>query len=462
MRETIVKFFAENILMQNGWQKDKTIVVENGKILNISDGKDDKAVQLAGPVIPGMVNLHSHAFQKTFAGLTEFRANPNDSFWSWRDAMYRMLQVLTPEDLKIVADYLYAQMLQNGYTSVAEFHYLHHQAHGVRYADHAINSKVLIQSALDTGINQCLCPVFYQYAGFGEQAPNSTQTMFSHSVEEFQTLLQELASFSENLDQITLGIAPHSLRAVSKQSINELVSWWQQKSPLAPIHIHIAEQVAEVEQCIAFYGERPVEWLMNQFNLSERWCLVHATHLTKQETKDLARSKAVAGLCPDTEGNLGDGIFNGVDFINDGGRFGIGSDSHITVSPFLELKTLEYSQRFAQLKRNQMCSQNSPNVGQFLWEQSALSGADAVNQKVGLIEEGFAADWLVLDLQVPELNACHENQWLDAAIFATHQSVVKEVYVAGNRIVENGLHVRFEKLAENYRALLKEKIKKSL
>lgn len=291
-----MKYYAEEILLETGWANNKTLTIEQGVITDIVDGKLPDAESFSGPVVPGMVNLHSHAFQKAFVGLTEFQANKDDSFWSWRDAMYRLLTRLTPEDLKVVAEYLYIEMLRHGYTSCAEFHYLHHQADGSRYSDPAINSKAVIEAAQTAGIALCHCPVFYHHAGFGEKPAQSSQLPFIHSVDEFKQLVDGLYQSYQVDPTISIGIAPHSLRAVSEQQLEELVSWWSKHPAQGPVHIHIAEQTKEVDECVEFYGQRPVAWLLNRFDLNERWNLVHATHLDAAEVKAMAASGAIAGI----------------------------------------------------------------------------------------------------------------------------------------------------------------------
>lgn len=469
------KYYVSEILLHDGWQQDKTLTVKNGEITQISDGKESDAERIRGPVIPGMVNLHSHAFQKAFVGLTEFQANKDDSFWSWRDSMYRLLQCLTPEDMNTIAKYVYQEMLLQGYTSCAEFHYLHHQSNGKAYDDPAINSKMVIDAAQSVGIALCHCPVFYHYSGFGEQLATDGQRPFLHSVSQFQKLLEQLQQYvspdssnkssnnknSNNTDSqiksslITLGIAPHSLRAVSKAQMDELVTWWQGKGP---VHIHIAEQLKEVNDSLEFYGQRPVEWLLNNQPVDHHWCLVHATHLTSDETSAMARSRAIAGICPQTEANLGDGIFNADEYFQHKGQFGIGSDSHIAISPWQELRMFEYSQRLKHHRRNFLCNDDLPHVGRFLWQSAAKQGANVINRNTGELAVGKKADWVVLDQSIAELNSVSGDFLLDAAIFAANENPVKDVMVNGQWRVQNRQLISPDNNKQNYLAFLKQKV----
>jgi formimidoylglutamate deiminase len=453
-----MKLYAEEILLETGWDGDKTLTIEQGVITEISAGKKVDAQAVNGPVVPGMVNLHSHAFQKAFVGLTEFQANKDDSFWSWRDVMYKLLTRLTPDDLGVIAEYLYIEMLQQGYTSCAEFHYLHHQADGTPYSDSAITSKAIIEAAQMTGMALCHCPVFYHYSGFGKQAALPAQRPFIHTLEQFQNLVDELYRNYSADPNVTFGIAPHSLRAVSDEQLDHLTEWWSFHSAQGPIHIHIAEQSKEVDECVAFYGQRPVAWLVNRYAIDHLWNLVHATHLDPQETQLLAKSGAIAGVCPTTEANLGDGIFNGVDYCRLGGQFGIGSDSHITISPWQELKWFEYSQRLKHQRRNLLCNDSIPHVGHFLWQSSARAGALAVARNTGAIRVGARADLITLDRKIAELSSAAPDNLLDAAIFAANENPVNDVMVNGVWLVNDKQHKNYERSRNNYMALLKEKV----
>ncbi|MCO7227204.1 formimidoylglutamate deiminase [Pleionea sp. CnH1-48] len=450
-----MKYYAQEALLAEGWTADVTITIADGKVTAITPGKEAGAVELNGPLVPGMTNLHSHAFQKAFAGLTEYRANPEDSFWSWRDSMYRLLPQLTPDDMQIIARYLYIEMLRSGYTSVVEFHYLHHQPDGQHYDDAAATSCAVIDAARTVGLATTHCPVFYSYANFGEKPAAGAQKAFFHTPEQFVQLLDKLHQQYADDSSVKLGIAPHSLRAVSQAQLNELVPWWQQHEAQGPFHIHIAEQMKEVNECVDFYGARPVEWLYDQVDVNERWCLVHATHLSDQEVKTMALSKAIAGICATTEANLGDGVFRGVDYLSYGGRWGIGSDSHISVNAFEELRLYEYGQRYTHQKRNLLCDEQRPHVGDYLWTEAVAGGAQVANRGQGSIAVGEDANWVVLDRDVAELSAVAKESLLDAAIFAANENLVRDVMVNGTWRIENKHHAEWEQAQEDYRQMLK-------
>jgi len=455
-----VKLYAEKVLIGNQWQQNKTLTVdENGNILAISDDFEDGAELVKGALIPGMVNCHSHAFQRAFAGFSEYRGKDADSFWSWRDIMYQFVAKMTPEDAHKVAKYLYLEMLQAGYTTVAEFHYLHHQVGGVFYSDPAEMSHQVINAALEVGLGITHLPVLYTYAGFGQLSPSIEQARFIHQSEDYCLLLEKVHKTYAHHSTFALGIAPHSLRAVSAEQLNQIVPFIRQLENQAPIHIHIAEQLKEVEDCLSFYGKRPVEWLLDNFSeskhkIDKNWCLIHATHLTQSETNTLAKSGAVVGICPTTEANLGDGIYPAAEYLLQGGKFAIGSDSHIAVNVADELRTLEYGQRLIKHQRAVLVSENCSSVGQYLYHHAALHGANSVNQNVGEIAVGKRADFVVLDTDHPTLYAKQGSKILDAAIFACDRLPVKDVMVAGQWKIKQGEHVNSEKITQDYLSVM--------
>ena len=445
-----MKLYAEKVLVGNQWQSNKTISISNGYIEGIQDGRDDTAECINGALIPGMVNCHSHAFQRAFAGFSEYRGNQADSFWSWRDIMYRFVAKMTPEDAHNVARYLYLEMLKAGYTSVAEFHYLHHQVGGKFYADQTEMSQQVIQAANASGIAITQLPVLYTYAGFGEQAPSEGQGRFIHQLEDYQSLVEDLHKKYSRHETVGLGIAPHSLRAVSETQLKEVIPFIRQLDKNAPIHIHIAEQLKEVEDCLDHYKMRPVEWLLENFEMDKNWCLIHATHLTEKETQQLALSGAIAGICPTTEANLGDGIYPTAEYLEQGGKFAIGSDSHIAVNVADELRTLEYAQRLTSHQRAVLVSESSNSVGQNLYVHAAKQGANTVNQNVGEINIGKRADFVVLDMQHPSLYLKEDSFILDAAIFACAEMPVKDVMVNGEWKIKNHSHAEQEAITLDY------------
>lgn len=446
-----MKLYAESILIGNQWQQNKTLSISlDGTIEGIYDGKDSQAEMANGPVIPGMINCHSHAFQRAFAGFSEYRANPSDSFWSWRDIMYRFVAKMSPEDVHCIARYLYLEMLKAGYTTVAEFHYLHHQADGNFYEDSAEMSWQVIEAAKSAGIAITHLPVLYTYAGFGEQTPALAQARFIHQTQDYLKLIEKLYPKVCNENTLSLGIAPHSLRAVSAQQLAEVIPAVKSLDNKAPIHIHIAEQLQEVQDCIDFCQQRPVEWLLDKHRLDETWCLIHATHLTEDETLHLAKSGAVAGICPTTEANLGDGIFPTKRYLDLGGRLAIGSDSHIAVNVADELRTLEYAQRLTQHQRAILTSESCSSVGENLYRHACENGASVVNQNVGSLQVGKRADLLVLDVEHPTLYGKQNRFLLDAAIFACDRMPIKDVMVAGQWQIQSSLHLQQEKIVCDY------------
>jgi formimidoylglutamate deiminase len=457
----MIKLYAETLLIGSQWQSNKTLTLSSdGIIVSITNGKESDAVILNGPVVPGMVNCHSHAFQRAFAGFSEYRGSSvagdeKDSFWSWRDIMYRFVAKMTPEDANTVAEFVYIEMLKAGYTSVAEFHYLHHQQGGQFYDDPAEMSHQVIQAAFSTGIAITHLPVLYTYAGFSEQAPSDAQARFIHQTEDYLNLIQSLNQTYSGKDRFKLGIAPHSLRAVSDTQLNEVIPFIRQMDKKAPIHIHIAEQMQEVNDCIKHYQQRPIEWLLNNFTMDENWCLIHATHLTTSEIEKTAKSGAVVGICPLTEANLGDGIFPTAEYLNHGGKFALGSDSHIAINVADEIRLLEYAQRLTKNERAVLVDKNCSSVGQYLFTKATADGATAINQNVGSIEVGKQADLLVLNDEHPSLFSKSNSQILDAAIFASNQLPVKDVYVGGRRVIESGNHIMDEEVVEKYKAVLK-------
>jgi formimidoylglutamate deiminase len=457
----MTKLYAENILIGSQWQTDRTLILDNtGIITEIVEGRQDNAISLNGPVIPGMPNCHSHAFQRAFAGYSEYRQYDDDgkpttdSFWSWRDIMYRFVAKMTPQDLHIVAKFLYIEMLKAGYTSVAEFHYLHHQVGNVRYDDPAEMSHQVINAAGLVGMGLTHLPVLYTYAGFGEQAPSSAQGRFIHQTNEYLRLLGSLNANYSGKPNFKLGIAPHSLRAASEQQLQEVIPFIRQMDSTAPIHIHIAEQTKEVDDCLAFYQQRPVEWLLNNHQVDSNWCLIHATHLSDSEVESLANSGSIAGICPTTEANLGDGIFPTETFLQKGGRFAIGSDSHIGINIADEFRLLEYGQRLTSHQRAVLVNKSCPSVGQYLYLKAAKDGANALSQNVGEISVGKRADLVVLNPEHPSLFSKQHSQILDAAIFACNQLPVKDVFVAGKQVIEDGEHDLAESAIADYKKVL--------
>ncbi|MDA8484571.1 formimidoylglutamate deiminase [Pseudomonas resinovorans] len=448
-------FFAERALLPQGWARNVRFEVSSdGRIEKVlADASGEGAERLQGPVLAGMPNLHSHAFQRAMAGLAEVAGNPNDSFWTWRDLMYRLVGRLDPEQVEIIARQLYIEMLKAGYTSVAEFHYVHHDADGRRYADPAELSLRVSQAAVDAGIGMTLLPVLYSHAGFGGQSPNDGQRRFINSTDSYLALQERLHAEIARRPNQQLGLCFHSLRAVTPEQINAVLAAEQGSRP---IHIHIAEQQKEVDDCLAWSGRRPLQWLYENAPVDERWCLVHATHAEPDEVVAMASSGAVAGLCLTTEANLGDGIFPAVDFLARGGRLGIGSDSHVSVSVVEELRWLEYGQRLRDQRRNRLYGADQPQVGRTLFDAALTGGAQALGQPVGALAEGKRADWLVLDGNDPYLATAEGDALLNRWLFAGGDRQVRDVMVAGKWVVRDGRHAAEAETAKAFAGVLRE------
>jgi formimidoylglutamate deiminase len=398
-----------------------------------------------------MVNLHSHAFQRAMAGLTEAKGPGQDSFWTWRDMMYRFLDRLSPEDVQAIAAMVQMEMAEAGYAGVAEFHYLHHARGGQSYDDPAEMSARIAAAAVQTGVGLTHLPVLYERGGCDGRALTAGQLRFGNDPDRFAALWQDAARTLRDLPPDTvLGVAPHSLRAASPEGLAMAAGL----SPMTPAHIHVAEQPAEVAEVLAATGQRPVEWMLANTDLSPRWCLIHATQMTPDETVGMARSGAIAGLCPITESNLGDGIFDGVRFRAAGGAFGVGSDSNVRISLTEELRVLEYSQRLG-LKGRAMLADNDRSTGRVLYESACHGGALAGGRASGAISVGNWGDLLGLDLSGPDLEGASGDTILDAWIFARGDGAVSEVWSAGRHIVTAGRHHARDAITARYRGAMR-------
>jgi formimidoylglutamate deiminase len=452
-------FHAPLALLADGWQENVRITVSAaGDIVSLTPGQGhENATRLAGAAIPGMPNLHSHAFQRAMAGLAEVAGHAEDSFWTWREVMYGFVGKLSPEQVEIIATQLYIEMLKGGFTAVGEFHYLHHQPDGSPYADLAEMSNRIAAAATASGIGLTHLPVLYGYGGFGGKPAGQGQRRFLNEPERYARILEAFAKQHAKDPQVRLGIAPHSLRAVTQETMEDGIAALDRLDRTAPIHIHIAEQTKEVDDCRAWSNQAPVEWLLSHARVDSRWCLVHATHMTDVETRRLAATQAVAGLCPTTEANLGDGFFNVPPYLQAEGRWGIGSDSHISVSAIEDLRWLEYGQRLKFRRRNMMHGgQGGSNVGAYLWRHALAGGAQALGRKIGRLEPGWRADWLVLDTQHPSLVERQGDALLDALVFAGNVNPIRDVFVGGRHLVQNGRHIAEAPVARRYALALKQ------
>ncbi|MCB6183625.1 formimidoylglutamate deiminase [Leeia sp. TBRC 13508] len=451
--------FAETALLPSGWASNVLLEWDSQGVLTNTTIHSTKPANVAvaeGAVIPGMPNLHSHAFQRAMAGLTEYLGDPQDSFWSWRKLMYQFAQKIDPDTFEAIAKQLYTEMLKAGYTSVCEFHYVHHDVGGKPYANPAELSARLVKAATEVGIGLTLLPVLYQHSGFGEKAPLTEQARFINDPDWILNLLTALQQQHPIHAGLNYGVAPHSLRAVGPKALAYMQANLHQQLPTAPIHIHIAEQTKEVDDCVALTGQRPVEWLLDHLPVDERWCLVHATHLTPAETTALAQSNAVAGICATTEANLGDGIYDGVNYLQMNGRWGIGSDSHISVSMVDELRLFEYSQRLRDRRRNALATSAHPNLAEHLFQSALGGGAQATGRKVNGLQVGHRADLLVLDAS--HVNLAHKpaSQLLAGLIFCQHNTTpIKDVMVGGRFVIKDQQHASETATSDTYKAALK-------
>jgi formimidoylglutamate deiminase len=456
--------FADYAYLPDGWRRNVLLEWDAyGTLKHVTPDTSAPpagVARAAGPVLPGMPNLHSHAFQRAMAGLTEYRANATDNFWSWRDLMYRFAAKISPQGLAAVAQWLYIEMLKAGYTSVCEFHYVHHTPEGSRYVNAAELAERVVDAAQTSGIGMTMLPVLYQYSGFGARAPRADQQRFINTPESLLDLLGKLRDARPESVALRYGVAPHSLRAVSEQSLRGLLDGLDTDLPGAPVHIHIAEQTAEVDACLETEGARPVQWLLDRFHVDPRWCLVHATHVDANETSALAKSGAVAGLCLTTEANLGDGIFPAHTYLEEQGRFGIGSDSHIGVDWRAELRLLEYGQRLLRRQRNVLASAEAPFVADRLFAAALDGGAHATGRAVGGLKAGYRADWLVLDADHASIAEHAPDAWLSGVVFCEHgETPIRDVYTGGEKVVDNRRHRDEERAYAQYRVALAELLK---
>jgi len=446
----VTSLWFRSALLPAGWMENVRFTLQDGWIARIETdtaaGIQDERHEIA---LPGLPNVHSHGFQRAMAGLTETAGPGEDSFWTWRDLMYRFLDRLGPEEVEAITAFAFMEMLETGFTRVGEFHYLHHDPQGRPYADRGEMASRIVAAAQLSGIALTLLPVLYAHSNFGGLAPTPGQRRFINDTEGFVRLMEASRRAVRPLADAVVGVAPHSLRAVTASELNAATLLASE----GPIHIHAAEQVKEVEDCLAWSGRRPVEWLLDNAQVDSRWCLVHATHLTAQETQGLAGSGAVAGLCPITECNLGDGIFPALDFLSTDGAFGIGTDSNVLIDAAAELRTLEYSQRLNHRRRNVLASPEQRSTGRRLFDAAVRGGAQALGIRAGLME-GAAADLLSLNSGHAALLSRQQDGLLDGWLFAARADAVDCVWRHGQRVVTAGRHVRHDSIAARYRTVL--------
>lgn len=437
--------WAERALVGDDWQDAVRIEVKEGRIARLAPGSpaDGTCVQL---LVPAPTNVHSHAFQRAMAGLTERRGTGTDSFWTWRALMFRFLDRLTPEQVEAIAALVQMEMLEGGFGASVEFHYLHHQPGGAPYANPAEMSERIAAAAASSGIGLTLLPVFYERGGCNGRPLGPGQVRFGNDPAGFARLLDGArAALAALPPDAALGTAPHSLRAVAPRRIGEIAAL----AGDGPVHMHLAEQIPEVEEVQAHLGARPVEWALDNIALSARWCLIHCTQMQPHETEGLARTGAVAGLCPLTEASLGDGIFDGVRWGGTGGRIAVGSDSNIRISLAEELRQLDTSQRLRDRSRAALAAPGQ-STGRHLMQAAAAGGAQAAGRGTGRIEESAWADLLALRTDHPDLAGLTGDTTLDTFVFAGGSEMVADVWSAGRHLVRDGRHVAREALVAAY------------
>ena len=454
----MLRLWFESALLPNGWARRVRLTGRDGVISCIEpqvdpgEGEERHAVGIAG-----LPNVHSHAFQRAIAGLTERRGPTQDSFWTWRELMYQFVERMDPDQLEAVTALAFAEMLEAGFTRVGEFHYLHHDKSGVPFADPGELAGRVAAAAAETGIALTLLPSFYAHGGFGARAPSERQRRFLTDLERFGRIVESSRNSIRGLADANLGVAPHSLRAVTPEELPAVVAL----ASGGPVHIHVAEQVREVEECVAWCGRRPIECLLEATSVDDRWCLVHATHATPEELERVAAAGAVVGLCPMTEASLGDGVFPALEFQGLGGRLAIGTDSNVLLDAGAELRTLEYSQRLTRRVRNVLAGESGQSTGRSLFDAALAGGARALGGPtagaggaVGLAVNA-PLDVVSLDAGHPALLERREDEILDSWIFAGGREVIDCVWRAGEKVVSGGRHHRREAIVARYRRAMK-------
>jgi len=440
-------WWFEAALLAEGWAERVRMTAEQGRIVGITaDAEPEAGDERHGVALPGIANLHSHAFQRGMAGMAERRGPAADSFWTWRDLMYRFANAIGPEEFEAIAALAFVEMLEAGFVAVGEFHYVHHHRDGTPFADPAEMGARLAAAAAETGIGLTLLPVLYMASGFGGAAPRPEQRRFVQDIDGYARLIEASRRAVAGSPDARVGVAPHSLRAVTPEGLAAAVEIGGE----GPVHIHIAEQTGEVEECLRHCGRRPVEWLLDNAPVDARWCLVHATHVTSAEIEGVARSGAVVGLCPITEANLGDGVFPATDFLAAGGRFGVGSDSNVLIDMPQELRSLEYSQRLVRRERNLLSSMACPSNGRALFDAAGKGGAQALGMGGHGLTPGARADFVTLDRGHPTLAGRAGDGLLDAFVFADNRRMIDGVWRGGRQWVRGGRHVARDRVVARY------------
>lgn len=448
-----MRIFADHALLADGWHTNVTVTISSSRIIGVETRAESRPGDYhVRALLPALSNLHSHTFQRGMSGMTETRGASRDSFWTWREVMYRFIDRLTPEQIEAIAAMAFVEMQQSGFAAVAEFHYVHHQPGGTHYDSLSELSERIFLAAAATGIGLTHLPVLYAFGGAGNKPLAGGQLRFGSDADGYEALHAAICSTAKSMpDDTVVGFAPHSLRAVNPPMLKALVA----QHANGPIHIHIAEQVREVEDIQSWLGARPVDWLLDAVAVDSRWCLIHATHMSDAETSSMAKSGAVAGLCPVTEANLGDGIFQGRRFLESGGALGVGTDSNVRISLPQELSMLEYSQRLKEQERNVLIGAPG-STGDGIYRLAAVGGAQALGRDSGAIETGRLADLTALDTNHPALCALMPEQYLDGWIFGAPDGVVTDVWSAGRHKVKDGRHVSLEAVTAAYRSTMRQ------
>jgi formiminoglutamate deiminase len=447
----LARHWFTSALLPEGWAENVRLSLSDGRITAVETGvAPEPRDSRHGHALPGLSNLHSHAFQRAMAGLTEQRGPAHDNFWTWREAMYRFVDRLSPDDVEAIASHAFMEMLEAGFTRVGEFHYLHHDLAGRPYADIAEMATRIAAATVQTGIGLTLLPTFYAHGGFGGLPVANAQRRFANDLDRFARLWDSCRQLVETLPGGMAGIAPHSLRAVTPDELTRLL----ELAPAGPVHIHAAEQIKEVEDCRAWSGARPVEWLLANAPVDERWCLVHATQTTEAELSGIAGRGGVVGLCPITEANLGDGIFDARSYCLKGGMFGIGTDSNVLIDAATELRLLEYSQRLSTRSRNVLGRENQPSTGRVLFDAALRGGAQALGAANAELVVGQAADIITLNPTHSALLGRRGDRLLDSWIFAARDGAIDDVWRAGQNVVTGGRHVARPAIESRYRIVL--------
>jgi len=444
---------AKQALLPSGWSTNVQVSVDHvGRIIDVRNDVTAKSDHDVGILLPAPVNVHSHAFQRAMAGLTERRGpNPTDSFWTWRDLMFRFLDQLTPEHVEAITGFVQMEMLEAGYATNVEFHYLHHQPGGKPYDRLGELSERVAAASIASGIGLTLLPVQYQYGGCDKRALGAGQIRFGNDLDRFTKLFHEAESILLDLPQdAALGLAPHSLRAVGPQSLVELAALAEHR----PIHMHLAEQIVEVEEVMVAWGKRPVEWVLDNVPVNDKWCMIHCTQMQPHETVLLAESGAVAGLCPITESSLGDGIFDGVNWLKAKGKIAIGSDSNVRISLSEEIRTLDYTQRLRDNSRAALAT-SERSTARRIMDVILVGGAEASGRKTGAIEKGNWADLLTLDSNHVDLDGRAGDTLLDSFAFTGDDRMIKDVWSGGRHKVQNGKHINRQEIITQYREAIK-------